>query len=97
MVSPYFIAAAVACALIFLRIVTSSRSRTESSKLGAAHGASVDMRKVEQYEKKIELLDKNIRNSRNDRQREMMAKQMELILKNKERLKKKAELLARRS
>ena len=97
MISLYFIAAAVVCGFILLRIIGSSRSRNESSKLGAAHRAYVDMGKVEQYEKKIEHLGKNIRNSSSDRQREMMAKQMELLLKNKERLKKKAELLAKRS
>lgn len=90
------IAAAVVGAFILLRILFSGSPGSEQSKRQAETSALSSMRKVRDYEQRIERLHRAMRNAP-DRQRERMAKQEELLLRQKELLKRRTEMQVRKS
>ena len=96
MVAPLIIGlAAVVGGFVLLRILFSS-SGSEQSKRQAETSALSGMRRVKDYEQRIERLHRAMRNAP-DRQRGMMAKREEMLLKQKEMLKRRTELQVKKS
>ncbi|MBI3036776.1 hypothetical protein HYY73_03440 [Candidatus Woesearchaeota archaeon] len=96
MVTPLLIGlAAVAVGFVLLRILFSS-SGSEQSKRQAETSALSGMKRVKDYEQRIERLHRAMRNAP-DRQREMMAKREEMLLRQKEMLKRRTELQVKKS
>jgi hypothetical protein len=90
MVNYILVAIVVVAGFILLRMIfggtTSPSSRRSVSDLGRK-----DFAKVSVLERQVESLDRFVRTSKNDKQREQAAKKMEKLLKEKERLKLKTE------
>ena len=96
MVAPLLIGLAVAAGgFVLLRILFSS-SGSEQSKRQAETSALSGMRRVKDYEQRIERLHRAMRNAP-DRQRGLMAKREEMLLKQKEMLKRRTELQVKKS
>lgn len=96
MVEPLIIGlVAVVAGFFAIRILFRS-SGSEQSKRQAETSALSSMRKVRDYEQRIERLHRAMRNAP-DKQREMMAKREELLLRQKEMLKRRTELQVRKS
>ena len=90
------IGAIVVGVFILLRLF-SGRSSSFRTRHDAEVGARSTMARVQSYENNINSMQRIVRTSPNERQREVAARRLERMLKEKERLKKKAERLTRRS
>ncbi len=96
MVAPLLIGLAVAAGGFVLLRILSSSSGSEQSKRQAETSALSGMRKVKDYEQRIEKLHRTMRKAP-DRQRGMMAKREEMLLRQKELLKRRTELFVKKS
>ncbi len=96
MVEPLIIGLAVTVGGFFLLRSLFGSSSSDQSKRQAETSAISSMRKVKDYEQRIERLHRAMKNAP-DRRRELMAKREEMLLRQKELLKRKSELLVKKS
>lgn len=93
---PVVIGIIVIIVFVLIRLIASGTT-SHGARHSSAEQGRRDFAKVEAYENRINSLQRAVKGSKNDRQREMFAKKMEMLLKQKEKLKHKTEREIRRA